>query len=112
MEVQLSSDAEGFELDHRRIEYGVINTTLAWKILPQNSECNMTRILSYPQCQLNNPDINNLIADTAVTIPSTSLYISGQLADFNLTSLSELDSVQCEGLEDTVRINGNASYRI
>ena len=105
------TDATGFELDHRRMEYGSVNTTFAWKISPPGSECNISRILSYPddECQLNNPDINITTSDTAFTLSSTSLYISERLADFNLSSSSEQESVQCEGLEDAVRINGKAS---
>ena len=97
----------GFELDHRRMQYGSSNTTLAWKIMPPSSECSISRILSYPECQRNSPDINVLTNDTTFIVSSTSLYISEQLADFNLSSLSDLESVQCKGLEDTVRINGN-----
>ena len=96
------------------MQYGSINTTLAWKITPAGSECNMSRILSYRPCQQNNPDINVTIDNTRITVPSTSLYISGQLADFSLSGLKEQDAVYCAGLveNDTVRINGNASYRI
>ena len=102
----------GFELDHRNMEYGSINTTFAWKILPPGSECSMSQIISYPQCQLNNPDIDITTPKTRYTIASTRLYISGQLADFHLSSLSEQESVQCVGLDEIVRINGNAPYRI
>ena len=103
----------GFEVDHQNMEYGSINTTFAWKIiLPPGSECSMSQIISYPQCQLSNPDIDATIPETRYTIASTRLYISGQLADFHLSSLSEQESVQCVGLDEIVRINGNALYRI
>ena len=103
------TDTVGFGLDHQRMEYGSDNTTFAWKILPPGSECNISRILSYPECQLSNPDINRTTSDTTFNVSSTSLYISERLADFNLSSSSEQESVQCDGLLETVRINSKAS---
>ena len=86
--------------------YGHTNITLAWTIVPPDSGCNISCILSYHQCEENSPDINERIADTSITIPSVNVSIGGQLADFAISSLSDQESLECPRLPDTVRFNG------
>ena len=94
------------ELDHLNIEYGRTSITLAWTIVPPNSGCNISRILSYHPCEQSSPDINETIDDTSITIPSVNVSIDGQLADFAISSLSDQESLVCPRLPDTVRFNG------
>ena len=106
----LGTGGADLELDHLSIEYGSTNITLAWTIVPPDSGCNISHILSYRPCEQNNPDINETIDSTRITIPSVNLTIGGQLADFAISSLSEQESLECPRLEGTVRFNGKPIF--
>ena len=95
------------ELNHRRIEYGSPNTALAWRIFPEQlrSDCNMSQILSYPQCQPDNILINITTNDTIIAVPS---HTSGELADFSLSSLSDQPGTDCPSLSEVVRFDGKS----
>ena len=94
------------ELDHLRIVYGRTNTTLAWTIVPPDSGCNISRILSYHPCEQNSPNIDERIDDTSITIPSVDLTTGGQPADFAISSLNDQELLDCPRLPGTVRFNG------
>ena len=94
------------ELDHQHIEYGSVNTTLAWKISSKYS-CSISKIQSHPACLPNNVDTNTTIdRQTQITVLTEKFHISGHLADFSLSSLSVEPSVECPQLLGTVRFNG------
>ena len=105
-ELLLGTGEADLELDHLSIVYGRTNITLAWTIVPPDSGCTISRILSYRPCEQNSPDINETIDDTSITIPSVNLSIGGQLADFAISSLSDQKSLECPRLPGTVRFNG------
>ena len=94
-------------LDHQRIKYGGTNTTLAWKIVPTNTTCTNSRVLSYDQCDSNNPNINITTEDMIAILPSTDFHtVSGDLADFSISSFSNQQQ-DCPTLSTAVRFNGN-----
>ena len=99
---------ESIELDYQRTMYGSVNTTLAW--VNTAGDCSINQVLSYPRCQPNNADINVTTSDTEVTVPSESLWISGDLADFKISSSSDQQSAEldtdCPDFLETIRING------
>lgn len=110
-ELELLLDSNGdMELSHGQIEYGRLHTTLAWQIFPgpEQSSCNISQILSYPQCQPDNVLIDITTNDTTITVPSERLHTSGGLADFNLSSLSDQPGINCPRLSDTVRFDGKS----
>ena len=80
-------------------------------IVPPDSGCNMSRILSFRRCEQNSPDINKtVIVDTRITIPSANLSIGGELAYFSIFSLSDQESLGCPRLPEIVRFNGKQNY--
>ena len=106
----LGTTRAGLELDHHSIQYGNATTSLVWKIVPPNSGCNISHILSYRECEQNSPDINETIDDTSITIPSVNLSMGGHLIDFAISSLSDQESLECPRLAGTVRFNGKPVY--
>ena len=109
-ELLLGTREADLELNHLSIVYGRTNITLAWTIALPDSGCNISRILSYRECEQNSPDINETIDDTSITIPSVNLSIGGQLADFTISSLSDQESLECPRLQETVRFNGKPVF--
>ena len=100
-----NTDSEMIELDHQYLEYGSVNTTLAWKISSKYNDCNISKIQSHPPCLPNNVDVNDTILyfPMQITISTEKLYISGNLADFNLNTGP---AAECPQLLDTVKFNG------
>ena len=98
--------------DHQRTVFGSINTTLAWVITIDDNSCTMSHILSYLPCQSSNTpgpaQVNVITNETEVTVQSENLRISGHLADFNISSLSEQPSAEgkCPILPVIIRVNG------
>lgn len=96
-------------IDHQRTAFGSINTTLAWIITTEDNNCTISKILSYLPCESRNiPALNVVTSETEVTIQSENLRISGHLADFNISSLSDQPSAgeECPVLPVTIRVNG------
>ena len=100
------------EIDYQRTVYGNVNTTVAWGNTDRNN-CNITRVLSYPPCQPRDIDIDVNTSKTEVTIPSENFHISGNLADFSISSSESMDQqsqdmeIQCPGLVPEIfRVNG------
>ena len=108
LESFLSADIRAIELDHRQMVYGQPNTTLAWKIDPKlSNNCSVTQILSHSECQQSNPSVDITTSDMSITVASDSLQLStGKLADFNISSLGDLQTRTCPKLSETVRLNG------
>lgn len=102
----LNTGVETIELDQKHIRFGVNNITLAWKIFTDQNSCNISHILSYPVCQQSNSDINITTYDKELTVSSEKLWLSGELADFSISSVSHLKDINCPILSDSVRING------
>lgn len=96
-------------LDHRHIQYGSINTTLAWKIVPESvrNNCSTSHILSYAECQQNEVILNRTTEEEAITISSANFRQQGSLNDFTLSSSSVSLMEDCPRLMDRVRFNGN-----
>ena len=97
------------ELDHQVTQFEMDNITLGWKIIPYQRACNTSQILSHSPCQLNNIVLNITTFDTKVTLSRENFYISNQLADFNISTLSYQSSEECPILTDSIRINGEYS---
>ena len=109
MDLLFGEEPPQLELNHRLVQYGSINTTLAWKIVPVEDDCNTSHILSYRQCEQSNVDLNFTTEDEMITLSSASLRLSGELADFSLSSSSSSSqSENCPRLLDAVRFNGNS----
>lgn len=101
-------NGKDLELDHQRIEYGSTNITLAWKIIPTNTTCTNSRVLSYDQCQPDNPNVNMTTEDMITILPSTEFCtVAGELVDFDISSFSDQQQEKCPRLLTTVRFNGN-----
>ena len=102
----LGDEPPQLELDHRLIHYGSINTTLAWKIVPDSvrQNCSISHILSYRECDVT---LNRTTEEEAITLSSASLRQQGKLSDFTLSSSSASISEACPHLLGTVRFNGN-----
>ena len=99
-------------LDHQHIQYGNTNTTLAWKIVPTNTTCTNSQVLSYDECNSNNPNINITTEDMITILPSTALRTaSGDLADFSISSFSNQQQ-DCPMLNTAVRFNGNGNVHV
>lgn len=111
-ELLLGTETADLELDHLNIEYSSTDVTLAWMIVPPDSGCNISHVVSYRPCEQNNPDISETISDTRIIIPLVNLTIGGQLADFAISSLSDQESLDCPRLQETVRFNGEPVFHI
>ena len=100
------SDFESMELNHRQIEYGSPNTTLAWQVFPEQlqNNCNISQVLSYPRCQPDNILMNITTNSKRITLPSGRLHTSGGPADFSLSSLSDQPGTNCPSLSATVTV--------
>lgn len=93
-------------IDHQRSNFGNINFTLAWNVSTNKRDCDVGQVLSYPSCDVNNVDVNlTNITKMEVTLPSDKRHISGELADFNISSTNN----DCPNLLFTVRVNGEHS---
>ena len=101
-----SLNQRNIELNHQQIEYTENYTTLAWKIIPR--DCAVSQIQLHAPCQQTNPHFNISTNETKITVPSESFndQITGELIDFNISSVSDQSSDGCPGLLDTVRFNG------
>lgn len=86
------------ELDHREIVYRKTSLSLAWQGAEESSNCSISKLQSFPQCELNNIDLNISTTDTTYTISSEKLYTSQELADLNLTVISEPPGMLCPNL--------------
>ena len=106
--LDLSSPAH-IELDHQVTQFEMTNITLGWKIFPRLSTCNVSRILSHPPCEQSNIVLNITTFDTKVTLSPENVYISNQLADFIISTLSYQSPEECPVLTDSIRINGKYS---
>ena len=105
----LRRDRAQLELNHRLIQFGIANTTLAWKFVPDSvrANCSTSHVVSFRECQQNNVELNRTTEDETITLSSTSLQQSGMLLDLNLSSSAGSHLEQCPRLMDTVRVNGN-----
>ena len=104
-------DHAQLELNHRLIRYGIVNTTLAWMIVPDSvrANCSTSHVMSFRECQQNNVELNRTTEDETITLPSTSLQQSGELVDLSLSSSAGSRVEECPRLMDTVRVNGNVT---
>ena len=102
-------DRAQLELNHRLIQYGNVNTTLTWMIVPDSvrANCSTSHVMSFRECKQNNVELNRTTEEETITLPSASLRQSGQLVDLKLSSSAGTHLEECPSLMDTVRINGN-----
>ena len=80
---------EILELDHQNIRFGIVNTTLAWKIFSRFAEsCNISRITSHSECLETSIGTNATVESddnlNRITLPSCRFQISERLADFSI----------------------------
>lgn len=106
-----ASEELQLELNHRLIQHGRAKTTLAWKIYSiesdlQDVDCSTSHIMSYRQCQQNNIDLNRTTEKEMIVLSSANLQISGELADFNISTSNGQQFDECPSLMESVRLNG------
>ena len=94
------------ELNHKQLVYAENYTVLSWKIFSSN--CSISQVLSYAPCQQNNPRFNITTNETEITLSSEKFrdQMTGELIDFEISSLSDQMIDDCPNLSDKVRLNG------
>ena len=85
-------------LEHGKLEFGPINTTLAWKI--PSEYCNISQIRSYPQCQPNSIHFERITTSTWTTLPSEVIQMPFLI---NISSQSDQPLMQCPKLPENLQ---------
>ena len=92
------------ELKHQELEFDSGNVTLAWEIFG-NGCCNISQIVSYPQCQTSSLSYDIETDRTKISLP---IEVSGEQQVFDISSRDEGNQEMCPSMPETVSFAGKS----